>query len=427
MSSDVDVCVVGGGLAGIAAGLAARAEGASVVVLEGSSHAGGKARTSDGLEHGPQSFNGRYDVFWQLLEQLGLTATAERVGPASSTRWLARFGRLHALKPSPLTLFGTRALTAREKLSLVRDATLGGPVAPAATLHDFFAQRFGASFAEGPLAAMVNGIFAGDPRELGVDGCFPGLAQRAVEKQSVVKALLAAGAPSARKGIYRLAGGMGAIGAAARQKLEIELEAPVRELTRDDSGFWVRGGRDLHARAVVVATEAHVAAKLLWPLSPKLGAALGQLTYAPITVVHWEGDDARFGGGFGYLACPSERLFALGTMFHGNRFSTFVSGAVADDATLAAGIAADVRRLTGGSVGRVLRIDRWPNAVFQPTVAALPVRDGLAALAGEAGVLLAGSYLGASAMKDALASGFAAGQQAWELSQRKPQWSRSLS
>ncbi len=426
MAADVDVCVIGGGLAGIAAGLAARQAGASVAVLEASGEAGGKARTGDGMERGPQSFNGRYEVFWQLLEQLKLTDLAYALSGESNIRYLARFGRLHALKPSPLTLVSTSAVTMREKLALARDAAVGGPVEPAASLHDFFAKRFGASFAEGPLAAMVSGIWTGDPRELAVDGCFPGLQANAIEKKSVLKGLMPS-TRSARKGVWRLKGGMGVIGDAALKVLPIELNAPVRELTRDDNGFWVRGGRDLHARAVVVATEAHTAAKLLWPVSQKLGATLGQLTYAPVTVVHWEGDDARFGPGFGYLACPSEQLFALGTMFHGKRFSTFVRGATADDAALAAGVASDVRKLTGGNVGRVLRIDRHSHAVFQPTVAALPVRDGLAALADEAGVVLAGSYLGASAMKDALTSGFIAGKRAHEISQRKPQWSRSLS
>jgi protoporphyrinogen oxidase len=273
---------------------------------------------------------------------------------------------------------------------------------------------------------MMNGIWTGDPKLLAVEGCFPGLVDAAVRKKSVIKGLMGGPKP-ARRGIWRLKGGLGAIGAAAQRVLPVELGAPVRELTRDASGFWVNANRSLHARSIVVATEAHVAAKLLWPVAPKLGAALGRLQYAPVSIVHWEGDDARFGPGFGYLACPSEGLFALGTMFHGNRFSTFVRGATADDAALAEGVAGDVKKLTGGSVGRVLRIDRWTHAVFQPTVEVLPTRASLEALAQEVGVLLAGSYLGASAMKDALASGFAAGKRAHEASQRNPEWSRSLS
>ncbi|MBK7861125.1 MAG: FAD-dependent oxidoreductase [Archangiaceae bacterium] len=429
--ADVDVCVIGSGLAGISAGLAAKAAGAEVVVLEASTAAGGKAQTVDGMERGPGSFNGRYEVFWRLLELLKLEGEAVELPASSATRYLARFGRLHALKPSPLTLLTTGALTFREKLALLADVVLRRPVAAAASLHDFFAQRFGASFASGPLAAMLSGIFTGDPHTLAVDGCFPGLSERATQERSVIRALmkgLRATTPGARRGFFTLKGGLGRIGAAAREHLRIELSCPVRELSRDANGFWVQGPRPLHARSVVVATEASAAAKLLWPLSPRLGAALGQLKYAPVTVTHWQGEQSGFGDGFGYLACPTENLFAMGTMFHeGHRYRTFVRGAEADDAQLEAGIAGDVQRLTGGRFGKLVRVDRWAQAVFQPTVEALPVRDSLPGLSEEAGVVLAGSYLGASAMKDALASGFAAGQKAAQVSQRTPAWSRSLS
>jgi oxygen-dependent protoporphyrinogen oxidase len=424
--ADVDVAVIGGGLAGISAALAAKKAGAEVVVLEAGATAGGKAQTSQGLEHGPQTFNGRYEVFWKLLEELGLTAAAVPIAKTRGTRYLARGGRLHALKPSVLTLLFTQAVSVGEKLAVAADLLRRRPVQPAASVHDFFAARFGTSFASGPVAAMINGIYTGDPRELAVDGCFPDLQANAVAERSIVRGLMR-GPKTGRRGIFTLEGGLGRIGQAAQKLLNIELQSPVRELSRDSDGFRLTAARPLRARAVVVATEAHVAAKLLWPTSPKLGAALGQMKYAPLTVVHWEGDASRFGEGFGYLACPSEQLFALGTMFHGRRFSSFVRGVEHNEAALADGIAGDLQRLTGGAFGKVLRIDRHEHAVFQPTVGVLPVRAGLQALADEAGVCLAGSYLGAAAMKDALHSGFAAGQQAYALSQRRPAWSRSLS
>lgn len=427
MAADVDVCVIGAGLAGIAAALGAKQAGADVVVLEAGATAGGKAQTLDGLERGPHSFNGRYQVFWQLLDALKLTGEATPLPATASTRYLARGGRLHALKPSPLTLLSTKALTFTEKLALAREAATRRPVQAGASVHDFFASRFTQSFAEGPVAAMISGIFAGDPRALAIDACFPDLVERATHERSVIKAMMKA-PKTGRRGLFTLHGGLGRIGEAAQRLLPLELSSPVRELARDANGFRIHARRALHARAVVVATEAPAAAKLLWPVSPKLGAALGQLQYVPLSVVHWEGAAARFGEGFGYLACPSERLFGLGTMFGpGHRFSTFVRGADEGDARLIEGIASDVAKLTGGAFGRLLRVDRWPHAVFQPTLEVLPARALLEGLADEAGVVLAGSYLGASAMKDALASGFAAGKRAWEASQRTPAWSRSLS
>jgi oxygen-dependent protoporphyrinogen oxidase len=427
MGADVDVCVIGGGLAGIAAALSAKRLGASVRVLEATDVAGGRATTIDGLERGPQSFNGRHEVFWQLLDQLGLVDQAVALPERAGIRYLARGGRLHALRSSPLSALTTSALTPSEKLTLLKDATLGEAVQSAVSIHDFFAKRFGEGFAEGPVAAMVNGIWAGDARTLSLDGCFPGLAERAAARRSVVRAIASSSKDARRRGLFRLKRGIGSIGAAARRQLPIELNRPVRDLVRDGTGFCVHAGADVRARAVVVATEAPAAARLLGNVSPELGAALDHLDYAPLSVVHWQSADARFGAGFGYLACPGENLFALGTIFHdpeepgsngGGRatapsgYSTFVRGIQADDDSLKAGVANDVRRLTGGSVARVLRIDRWEHAVFQPSVEALPIRATLDSLAREASVVLAGSYLGAGAMKDALTSGFAAGERA---------------
>ena len=78
-----------------------------------------------------------------------------------------------------------------------------------------------------------------------------------------------------------------------------------------------------------------------------------------------------------------------------------------------------MRRLTGGTVEEILRVDRHPHAVYQPKVPRLAFDDE--------GMVLAGSYLGAAAMKDAIASGFTAGRRAVELAQRTPAWSRSHS
>src|SRR5438132_1396678 len=110
MRSEVDVAVIGGGLAGISAALAAKKVGASVVVLEAQANLGGKAQTVDGLERGPQSFSARHDVFWKLLELLGISDEAVQLPASSNIRYLARFGKLHTLKPSPLTLVTTGAL-----------------------------------------------------------------------------------------------------------------------------------------------------------------------------------------------------------------------------------------------------------------------------------------------------------------------------
>jgi oxygen-dependent protoporphyrinogen oxidase len=420
---DVDVAIVGGGLAGIASAIAAKKAGVDAVVFEADAVAGGKARTPEGLERGPQSFAGRHPVFWELFEALGITDDAMPLPATSKVRFVARDGKLRKVGPwSGAIRFG-------EMMGILRDAVGSRRVGPdVLSVHDFFASRFGESFAKGPGAAMVTGIFAGDLTRLAARGCFPDFVAAADTKGSLVRGMFSATKTSTgKRGFYTLKGGLGRIGEAASKVLSIKLNTPVRELRRDGDGFRLQAGNEeWRARSVVVATEAHVAAKLVWPVAPELGAALGKLEYMPISVVHWTSSDARLPKGFGYLAVPSEGLFALGTIFREAHYSTFVRGAEASDEQLLNGINGDLAKLTGGRVENILRIERHAFAVFQPNVDVMAVREGLAPLADTARLVLAGSYLSSAAMKDALLSGFAAGQKAALFSQRQSADTRSV-
>ncbi len=278
---------------------------------------------------------------------------------------------------------------------------------------------------------MISGIFAGDVRKLSIEACFPDLIAAATARRSFVRGLMAS-APKGDgpRGLFTLKGGLGRIGLAAQdQRCRFSCRLPFAKSSRNRARASLCTQPRRHARASRRGDRRHtVAAKLLWPLSPELGAAPSvPLEYLPLSVVHWESKGARMPEGFGYLACPSENLFAMGTMFRGSHFSSFVRGVEADEPTLLAGLSRDVDTLTGGSVGRILRVDRYAHAVFQPTLAIGETRAKLGPLSDAAGITLAGSYLGASAMKDALASGLLAGRRAHESLQRMPAWSRSLS
>src|SRR6476619_191910 len=79
--------------------VAAKRAGADTVVFEADSVAGGKARTTDGLERGPQSFAGRHAVFWELFEALGITDDAVPLPATSKRRYIARGGKLRQVGP----------------------------------------------------------------------------------------------------------------------------------------------------------------------------------------------------------------------------------------------------------------------------------------------------------------------------------------
>jgi protoporphyrinogen/coproporphyrinogen III oxidase len=439
--SHFDVLVVGGGLAGISAALELQRHGRRVMVVERAAHLGGKAgstQTSSGsFPTGPTSFNGRYPAFWRLLELLGLSDEATRLRPASSSRYIVRDGKLNGLRPHPLSVLGTGALSFGDKWALAKEFISPSPARSDAadeSLEALLVRRFGQKTVDHFLAAVMTGIFAGDLRTLSAQACMPALVTAEKEYGSVLKGALRAmksPSPGARVGLYTFAQGFGVVGERAQQRLECSLETELETLTLDEHGVTAAGWRKgepivLRAGSVVVATEADVAARLLSCALPAASAVLNEFEYAPMTLVQWAektAGESRLPLGFGYLAAPIENLFALGTLFVGDlleesprRFSTFVGGALnrsraaLSDAELVAGVQADLTKLTGGTVGQVMQIIRWPRAVFQPAVGHATQIARLRAAVTDARVALAGSYFGGAAMKDAILSGFDAGE-----------------
>ncbi len=445
MAEDVDVLVVGGGLAGITAALELQRLGRRVLLVEQSPRLGGKAGstyTSLGeFPTGPTSFNGRVPSFWRLFELLGLEADeVVRLHPSSSARYVVRGGKLRGLRPNPLSVLFTGALTFREKWALVREFLFAraARLDPAdESLHALLVRRFGESVVEHFFAAVMTGIFAGDLRKLSAQTCMPALATAEKEYGSVLKGALASlkkKEPGAQPGLYTFKSGFGVLGERAAKKVPCLLGTPLESLVIGRHGVSATAGSTrIEARAVVLATEADVASRLLASSLPLAAGTLARFDYAPMTLVQWAErtpGESKLPEGFGYLSAPVEQLFSLGALFVGDlrgesprRFSSFVGGALQPqraalpEAELVAGVSGDLQRLTGGSLGEVVNVVRWPRAVFQPAVGHASQLQTLEATLEGFPVALAGSYLGGAAMKDAIGSGFTAAARvaSWPL------------
>ena len=406
--------VVGGGLAGISAALTLVERGHQVTLLEQEPQLGGKARTQvDGerlLELGPNSFAGRHQEVWRLLERLQLEPL--RLGAQTRVRYLVQGGRLRALTPHPLSIL--RVLPLRAVPRILRELRVR-PGAGEESVYDFVARRFGALAANALASALVTGVYAGDPRTLSLQACFPALAQWEHDYGSILRALPRA-KPS-RAGIFTVRGGLGAIGVRAQEVLGDRARCGVNG-TKIATGEVHLRDQVMRADAVIVATSARAAALLC--SDSALAMALAAFTYAPLTVVHWRGE-ARLPHGFGYIAPESEKLFALGTIFASDllgeserRFASLVGGtlhperAALNDDELVHGIDSDLRKLTGGRISDVLRVKRWTQGVVQPFIGHKQRVARAHAAAARAGLVLAGAYLGSGAMHDAVATGHAA-------------------
>ena len=438
-----DVLVIGGGLAGISAALELQRLGRRVLVIEQGASLGGKANSTDtkvgSFPTGPTSFNGRYPAFWRLFELLGISDQAAKLKPVSSSRFIVRDGKLNALRPNPFSVIGTGALSLGDKWALAREFISPAPAKSDGLdepLETLLVRRFGQKTVDHFLSAVMTGIFAGDLKKLSAQACMPALVTAEKEYGSVLKgalkAMKSAPADGSRPGLYTFAKGFGLVGTKAAQKLPCSLETELETLTVDARGVTATGKRkgqnvDFVADFVVIATEADIASRLLQRSMPSAAAVLGEFQYAPVSLVQWAEKtpgDSKLPLGFGYLTAPIENMFALGTLFVGDlleesprRFSTFIGGALnparaaMTDSELIAGAQSDLSKLTGGVIGQVMQVIRWPRAVFQPAVGHATQLARLEKALSGGRVALAGSYFGGAAMKDALVSGFAAAEK----------------
>lgn len=447
MRQDVpaNVTIVGAGLAGLAAALRLEAAGATVRVVD-PLPPGGKARTIEvapgwTVERGPHSFTSRAEPLFTLAAEVGLAEGAPggvaRVGAQGHARYLARGGRLRKAGPKP------GALTLGEMFGVLRGIFRSVPEsAPDATVEDWLACRFGRSFAQGPAAAFTVGIWGARPSEVEMAAAFPAIVEALRGGGSILSALLRARrearehpatGPKRPSGTWGFAGGMGALTEAAARRLGagVFVQARVTGLTRLGDGWRVEAEGDVWSTdAVVIATEAPVAADLLATIAPDVVAPLRAIRYSPLLVAHWmsPADASGLPHGFGWLAPPSEGRGALGSIFVSDlrpaavpagmrSFATMFGGtprpedARLGDQEVRARLLTELRGLTGQEPTLAgLHVIRHPAAVPIPA----PGHQRRVAAAQAAlprGLALAGAWCGMGAMHEAIRAGVAAAER----------------
>jgi oxygen-dependent protoporphyrinogen oxidase len=391
------VAVLGGGAAGLAAGVTLRRAGIEAVVFEASRSAGGKIQTvvRDGFlfEDGPNSLTAQSVLCASYAHELGLELQPVRPPP---TRFVVRRGR-----PRRAPGFGLVSPLAAARALLEPLFALGKrpAVSEDETLQAFLTRHFGSETGSLLANVLANGIYAGDPERLAAEEAFPrftALARTGALGSVILGGLSRAfGARRAAKGqsaaprsLWTLAAGLQSLPNALTGELGSALRLGTRVVALEPEGqAWrvaVSGG-DERFDAVICTLPSHVAAELLAEVCPAAALALRQIRYAPIAVVHL---------GVALTAMPVEprgfglldgegRLNLLGTLFPSSLFPgrapaghallTSMVGGVRhaellrfDDARLVALVRDDLGRLLGlRGAPAIQRVHRWEAAVPQ--------------------------------------------------------------
>jgi protoporphyrinogen/coproporphyrinogen III oxidase len=439
------VVVIGAGISGLACALRLRELGPEIRIFEAAESPGGIVSTAhkDGFlfESGPQSM--------QLTPELRELIRAAGCGSelieadARSPRYILRGGRLHPAPMSPPALLTTSLLSVGSKMrALSEPFRRSQPTVGEESLADFVRRKFGVEILEHLAGPFVSGVFAGDPEKLSVRSAFPTLAAWEAEYGSVIRGAMKSRSKGERDRatLASFRAGMATLLNAVAQKLGGAL---VTNITVDRIEFSPLEGWTIHcpaaktekvtAEAIVLATPAHVATKLLAPISVRLASALAGIPYAPIVVVsqgYRRQDVGHALNGFGFLVPRSEKLRPLGVIWNSSLFpgrcpqdsallTSFVGGATdpqilkMDDFEIANQVHKDIAGILQISAPPVAQhVWRHTHALPQYNLGhaqkVAAIREDLANLHG---LFIAGNYLDGPSMGSCVSQGFRTAQR----------------
>ncbi len=474
------IAVVGGGITGLAAAhrfleLAHDAQRPLELTLyEASDRLGGvfgTRRIDDyAIETGADSFV--TDKPWgvDLCRRLGLESRLIPLDARYRRALILHRGRtvpvpdgLNLLAPSSLRgLLTTPLLSWRGKLRAGAECFIPrGGNGDDESLAAFVRRRFGREMLEQIAQPIVGGIYTADPEKLSLAATLPRFLRMEQESGSLIRAARrqrgkapARDDSGARYGLFvSLQDGMSelpdALAARVRANARIECGRTVERMRREvpssggadqstrRGGFRLQlaGGAAELFDALVLATPAHAASRILGDSAPELAAALGQIEYASSAIVitgHQLQDIKHPLNAAGLVIPHVEQRSILAVSFLSRKFPsrapegrailrTFVGGAMRPDMLertdeeLIALAVGELREILGvRGEPEFATVARYPRAMPQYHVGHLARADRIEQLADEIpGLALAGNSLRGVGLPDCIHSGEQAAERIW--------------
>jgi oxygen-dependent protoporphyrinogen oxidase len=474
------VVVIGGGIAGLAAAFYLRDEPVRVTVLEGSPRLGGKLSASDiagvSMDEGAEALLARRPEGTGLIEATGLAADLVPAGVASSAIYTR--GVLRSLPrrqfmgvPADVDELAASGVVSAEGVDRARAESVPPFDRADVSVTEYIGARLGVEVVDRLVDPLLGGVYAGRSEDLSFQATLAPLAAAARAHPALTEAAAAllppAPASSPANGnkpqpiFVTLTTGLGALPEAVAKAsgADVRVGAMARELARTASGWRLTIGSAadpeyLDADAVILATPAAPAARLLKRPAADAAAGLEQIPYASMAIITLAFPAADFPAQqrSGYLVPAVDgravkaatfstikwpHLFRAadpGNPVHIVRCSVGRSGDVAvlqrDDADLADLAAAELAESIGLTARPVAhRVTRWGGGLPQYNVGHLGrVARIRAAVAAQPGLAVAGAaYDGVGIPACVATARLAADQVIDHLRATSPDWAEQRS
>jgi protoporphyrinogen/coproporphyrinogen III oxidase len=454
MNNPTQVAVIGAGISGLACAYRLQQLGLDVTVFESNDCAGGlidSVQKEDLLfEAGPQSFQGTPTLL-ALIRELGLEPQLQKADPRAP-RYVLLHGRLRKIPMSPQALLASTLLNPVSRWKIATEPfKKSQPPTEEESVAAFVRRKFGNEILEYLVAPFVSGVYAGDPEKLSLKAAFPTLDEWERQYGSVLRGAMKsrphkeqrAGAPPLCSFTHGVATLPRAMAAKLGDAMQYETRAVSVDFARAGEqrhtaaavGLaceirFVRNGQEQSAiaGAVVIATPAYAAARLLETSSPHLAQTLSGIAYAPVAVVACTYYRQQVGDpleGFGFLVPRGEKVRTLGTVWNSSLFpgrahdgsvtlTSFIGGATdpkimnLHEENIAAIVAEENARILG-ITGPPVEVAVWkyPHALPQYNLGHGHIVEAIRdAERTSPGLFFAGNYLEGPAVGKCVENGF---------------------
>ncbi|MEV6953415.1 protoporphyrinogen oxidase [Streptomyces sp. NPDC051183] len=344
------VVVIGGGIAGLAAAHRLLADGARVTLLEAGPRLGGKLFAGElagaAVDLGAESVLARRPEALELARSVGLGEALQQPATATAHLWtrgaLRPMPRGHVMGVpgdlGPLAASGVLSAEGLARIGAERalpPAEIGEDVA----VGEYVAARLGHEVVDRLVEPLLGGVYAGNAYRISMRAAVPQLFEAARTHTSLGEGVRelqrrAALQPQQAGPVFAgIEGGIGRLPIAVAEACRaagarIATDTPVRELTRTAGGWRVvTDAEAVEADAVVLATPAGPAARLLAALAPAAAAELRGVEYASMALVTMAfrrselPDSVTGGGASGFLVPPVDGRTIKASTFSSNKWS----------------------------------------------------------------------------------------------------------
>lgn len=349
------VIIIGGGIAGLAAAyrlqeeISHRDASLGCVLLEGADRLGGKIATERDkgfiIERGPDSFISQKPWAIDLCKKLGLgdhligtNKEQTKTYVYTGKKMVSMPDGLSLMVPTQFMPFALSPLFSLPgKIRMGMDLFIPGKGDDSdESLASFVRRRLGEEALQKMAEPMLAGIYASDPERMSIKSTFPMFFQAEQKYRSLILGMIAqkrsnnhrpkSSSPyslfmTLENGLEEMVDAI----VAQSPKISFRKGAVVREFSKTENGWKVslENGESLSADAVLFATPANIAARMLEPTAPKVTELLDKIRYvstATVSVVYRKDGFSHPLNGFGFVIPRKEKRNIMACTWTSTKF-----------------------------------------------------------------------------------------------------------